>query len=161
MAHRRGAMRLLDSPTSDRGATEPVILVGLDGSPTSWDAFAWAAGEAIRTNGGLIAVYVAPAVEPGAGFGVPIDYGASLEARDGMVEQLRSEAQRRARDLGVPLRFVRELGDPVQAFARVSRSMSADLIVVGKSSKMLHRLAGSLGRRLVSRCDGPAIVVVP
>ena len=27
-------------------ATAAVIVVGLDGSPTSWDAFAWAAGEA-------------------------------------------------------------------------------------------------------------------
>jgi hypothetical protein len=39
--------------------------------------------------------------------------------------------------------------------------MRADLIVVGRSAKMLHHLAGSLGRRLVSRRDAPVIVVVP
>jgi nucleotide-binding universal stress UspA family protein len=161
MTHTRGAMRLLDSSTHDRGASEPVVVVGVDGSPTSWDAFAWAAQEVIRTGGSLVAVYVAPTVEPGAEFGAPINYGAAEEARDEMVAQLRDEVEGRARDRGVSLRFVREVGDTAHALTRVSRSVDADLIVVGKSAKILHHLAGSLGRRLVSRHDGPAIVVVP
>lgn len=160
MTHARSALRLLDSSTGARGAKH-VIVIGLDGSSTSWDAFAWAAEEITRTGGSLIAVYVAPTVEPGAEFGAPINYGAAEEARDEMVGQLKDEAERRARDLGVPLRFVRELGDAAHALTRVSSSMGADLIVVGKSSKVLHHLAGSLGRRLVARHDGPAIVVVP
>jgi hypothetical protein len=49
MTYSPGAVRLPDSSIFDRGAAEPVVIVGLDGSPTSWDAFAWAAGEAIRT----------------------------------------------------------------------------------------------------------------
>jgi hypothetical protein len=79
-----------------------------------------------------------------------------------MVEQLRVGAERRARNLGVQLRFVRELSDAAHwcTISRVSRSVDADLIVVGKSSKILHHLAGSLGRRLVSRNDAPATVVV-
>jgi hypothetical protein len=32
---------------------------------------------------------------------------------------------------------------------------------VGRSAKMLHHLAGSLGRRLVARKDAPVVVVVP
>jgi nucleotide-binding universal stress UspA family protein len=161
MTYSPGAVRLPDSSIFDRGAAEPVVIVGLDGSPTSWDAFAWAAGEAIRTHRGLIAVYAAPMVEPGAEFGMPIAYDAAEEARDEVVGQLRDEAERRARDLGVQLRFVRELGDAAHALTRVSRSVDAELIVVGRSSKILHHLAGSLGRRLVSRHDAPAIVVVP
>ena len=160
MTHAPSILRLLDSSTNAVGAKE-VIVVGLDGSPTSWDAFAWAGKEATRSGGRLIAVYVAPTVEPGAEFGAPINYAAAEEARDEMVAELKNEAERRARDLGVPLHFVRELGDAVQALTRVSRSMDADLIVVGKSSKILHHLAGSLGRRLVARHDVPAIVVVP
>ena len=160
MTHAPSTLRLLDSSSTARGAKQ-VIVVGLDGSPTSWDAFAWAAEEVTRTGGRLIAVYVAPTVEPGAEFGAPINYGAAEEARDEMVAQLKDQAERRARDLGVPLRFVREIGDTAHALTRVSRSVDADLIVVGKSSKILHHLAGSLGRRLVSRHDAPAIVVVP
>jgi nucleotide-binding universal stress UspA family protein len=160
MTHAPSALRLLDSSTTARGA-EQVIVVGLDGSPTSWDAYAWAAEEVTRTGGRLIGVYVAPAVEAGAEFGAPINYAAAEEARDDMVGQLKAEAERRARDLGVKLRFVRQRGDAARALTRVSRSVDADLIVVGKSSKILHHLAGSLGRRLVSRHDAPAIVVVP
>jgi hypothetical protein len=53
--------------------SQPVIVVGLDGSPTSWDAFAWAAGEAARGNGTLTAVYATPWVELVAPFGAPFD----------------------------------------------------------------------------------------
>jgi nucleotide-binding universal stress UspA family protein len=60
-----------DSPVT----TAPVIVVGLDGSSTSWDAFSWAAGEATRSKGNLVAVYVTPAVEPVAVFGESLGYG--------------------------------------------------------------------------------------
>ena len=160
MTRARGALHLLDSSATGP-SLQPVIVVGLDGSPTSWDAFDWSARETMRVQGRLIAAYVAPTVEPGAEFGAPINYGAAEEARDEMVRQLKEEAERRAGDLGVPLQFVREQGDTAGALTRLSRSVDADLIVVGKSSKILHHLAGSLGRRLVSRHDAPAIVVVP
>jgi len=39
--------------------------------------------------------------------------------------------------------------------------MLADLVVVGRSAKMRHHRAGSLGRRLVGRKDAPVVVVVP
>ena len=41
------------------------------------------------------------------------------------------------------------------------RSEQADLMVVGRSAKMLHRLAGSVSRRLVLTHGSPVIVVVP
>jgi nucleotide-binding universal stress UspA family protein len=156
MTDRRG--HLVDLSRNDLSATKSVIVVGLDGSPKSWNAFAWAAGEAARTDGRLIVAFVAPVVEPGVEFGMA---GPSLEAREEMIEQLRVEAEKRARDLRTPMTFVTELGDAAGALMRLSRSERADLIVVGKSCKVLHHLAGSLGRRLVSRHDGPAIVVVP
>jgi nucleotide-binding universal stress UspA family protein len=161
MTNTRGALRLLDAPTTTTGPTASVTVVGVDGSPTSWDAFTWAAGEATRTHGRLIAVYVAPAVEPGAEFGAPIDFGAAELARDEIVAALKAEVENRARTFDIQVGFARETGDPATALTRFSQSVEADLIVVGKSSKMFHRLAGSLGRRLVSRHDSPAIVVVP
>jgi nucleotide-binding universal stress UspA family protein len=138
-----------------------VIVVGLDGSPTSWDAFSWAAGEAVRARGRLIAVYVTPAVEPGVAAGVPYDYAAAEQARRDVAGELREEAEHRAHDLGVPLSFVRERGDIAHSLCSVAHSMGADLVVVGRSAKVLHHVAGSLGRRLVSRHDAPVIVVVP
>jgi nucleotide-binding universal stress UspA family protein len=143
------------------GGTAPVLVVGLDGSPTSWDAFSWAAGEATRSNGRLVAVYVTPAVEPVATFGESSGYAAVEQARDEVAEHLKEEATQRAHHLGVDLRFVWERGDAAVAINRIAQSVGADLIVVGRSAKVLHHLAGSLGRRLLSRHDAPVIVVVP
>jgi hypothetical protein len=47
------------------------------------------------------------------------------------------------------------------ALTSVASAMHADLVVVGRSAKMRHRRAGSLGRRLVGRKDAPVVVVVP
>ena len=78
-----------------------------------------------------------------------------------MAGQLKDEAARRPHDLGVAVGFVWELGDVAHAPTSVARSVDADLVVVGRSAKMLHHLAGSLGRRLVSRHDARVVVVVP
>jgi len=59
-----------------------VIVVGLDGSPTSWDAFAWAAGVAARGNGRLVAVHVMPFTEPAAVFGTQAVGGHSTYPAD-------------------------------------------------------------------------------
>jgi nucleotide-binding universal stress UspA family protein len=155
------ASRSQHPSVSARRATAPVIVVGLDGSPTSWDAFSWAAGEATRSNGSLVAVYITPMVNPVALYGEVSGYAAVEQARDEVAAELKEEAEGRARDLGVRLRFVRERGDPAPAIVRFAKSVRADLIVVGRSAKMLHHLAGSLGRRLVTRNDAPVIVVVP
>ena len=152
-----------DSSDPAVGATAPVIVVGLDGSPTSWDAFAWAAGEAVRANGRLLAVYVTPAIEPvtAVTVGVPLDWAAAAQARQQAAGHLKDEAEQRARDLGVPLAFITEIGDGARALTSVASAMHADLVVVGRSAKMRHHRAGSLGRRLVGRKDAPVVVVVP
>jgi DNA-binding MarR family transcriptional regulator/nucleotide-binding universal stress UspA family protein len=151
-------MRSRDCPGRVAGGTAPVIVVGLDGSPASWDAFAWATGEAARGNGRLIAVYATSAV---GAFGVPSHYAAADQALQEVARQLGGEAAQWASDAGVPLSFVREPGDVIRALTSVARSAGADLVVVGRSAKMLHHLAGSASRRLVSRHDAPVTVVVP
>lgn len=148
------------SSTGD-GRGGPVVVVGLDGSPSSWDAFAWAAGQAARCHGRLITVYAAPLIEPGAAMGAPMDYAAVEQVRTELAGQLKDEAEQQARQIDVPISFVRENGEAAHALISVARSTHADLIVVGKSAKMLHHIAGSLGRRLVSRHDSPVTVVVP
>jgi nucleotide-binding universal stress UspA family protein len=40
------------------GAATAVVLVGIDGSETSWDALSWACGEARRLRGRAVAVFV-------------------------------------------------------------------------------------------------------
>jgi nucleotide-binding universal stress UspA family protein len=147
------------SSTADRGG--PVIAVGIDGSPTSWDAFSWALGEAGRTHASIIAVYVTPIIEPTAALGPPFAYALAEQCRSDIAAELQVEAEQRVGELGVPLTFVRAYGGTVHALMDVVQSAHVDLIVVGKSSGMLHHFAGSLGRQLVSRRNAPAIVVVP
>jgi nucleotide-binding universal stress UspA family protein len=79
---------LPNSSTGAGASTAQVIVVGLDGSPTSWDAFCWATGEATRTNGRLIAVYVSPAVEGASAVGAPFDYVAAEQARTEVAAEL-------------------------------------------------------------------------
>jgi nucleotide-binding universal stress UspA family protein len=143
------------------GATTHVIVVGLDGSPTSWDAFCWAAGQAARGNGRLIAVYVTSVALPFVSNGEAFDYDAFEQECRETAGQLADEAAQWAREMGVPLSFVRESGDVIRALTSVARSAGADLVVVGRSAKILHHLAGSAARRLVSRRDAPVRVVVP
>jgi nucleotide-binding universal stress UspA family protein len=144
-------------------ARRQVIVVGVDGSAPSWDAFAWAAGEARRVNGRVIAVYVTPLIQPeeALGFTAPLGYGAAADARDQVADELRGEVSRRAAELDVEVVFVRESGDAVHVLTEVARAEHADLMAVGRSAKVLHRLAGSVSRRLVLNRDGPVLVVVP
>jgi nucleotide-binding universal stress UspA family protein len=145
----------------DRAAdpTAQVIVVGLDGSPASWDAFCWAAGQAMRARGSLIAVYVTSAVASVLPVDGYFDYAG--QAAQEVAAELKAEAEQRAAEAGVQLTFVRELGDTVHALISVARTANADLLVVGRSAKMLHHLVGSAGRRLASRQDAPVVVVVP
>jgi nucleotide-binding universal stress UspA family protein len=150
----------------DKGAPEhvgrPVLVVGVDGSTPSWDAFSWAAGEARRGNGRIVVVFATAIIEPEEALGIgPLGHAAADEARDQMAEELAGEVARRADTLGVPVSFVRGMGDATRVLTEVARSEHADLMVVGRSAKMLHRLAGSVSRRLVLNRDGPVIVVVP
>jgi nucleotide-binding universal stress UspA family protein len=153
--------RSKDGPGQSARATAQVIVVGLDGSPASWDAFSWAAGQAARGNGRLIAVYTTPITELFVPADVPFDYAAAEQGWRDTAAALADEAALRASDMGVPLSFVRESGDIIRALTSVARSAAADLVVVGRSAKVLHRLAGSVGRRLVSCPGAPVTVVVP
>jgi nucleotide-binding universal stress UspA family protein len=139
----------------------PLIVVGLDGSPSSWNALAWAAGEAGRINSSIVAVYVLPLVEPAGAFAVPFDYAGVDRARHEVADELKRQATQRAHELGVALTFVTEHGDATHALSDVARGLHANLVVVGRSAKILHHLAGSLSHRLTCRKDAPVVVVVP
>jgi nucleotide-binding universal stress UspA family protein len=92
---------------------------------------------------------------------VPLDYAGIEQARQQVADELKCEAAHRAGELGVAISFVTEYGDVTHALTEVARGLHANLVVVGRSAKALHRLAGSLSHRLTSRNDAPVVVVVP
>jgi nucleotide-binding universal stress UspA family protein len=147
--------------------TAAVVVVGLDGSETSWDAFWWACGEARRLDGRLVAVFVSSSTEASmaamasAAAGVAAgDYAVMEQAAAAQASRLRAEAQGYSDD-ALEVAFVHARGDAGRELLRVAEEAGADLIVVGRSVKPWHQVAGSLGRYLIVRHRSPVVVVVP
>jgi nucleotide-binding universal stress UspA family protein len=141
------------------------IVVGIDGSPTSMRALAYAAGQARRQHGRLVAVYVQGFSDPWAGLdpGTYVDPAAAvtatLAAGEATQTELRTEVQRVGRSCGVEIRFVVRRGETLRELAEVADQEHADAVIVGSSTRLGHRLAGSLAVRLVRRSGWPVTVV--
>lgn len=145
----------------------PVIVVGIDGSETSWDAFWWACGETRRLSGRVVAVFVGPTSAARAAASTApfcasfLALGVIEQTENEQATQLSQETCRYAADHGLQFTFVHAHGDTAQELLRVAVGARADLIVVGRSAKARHHIAGSLGRRLTRNHKAPIIVVVP
>jgi nucleotide-binding universal stress UspA family protein len=76
-------------------------------------------------------------------------------------DTLRRELERYAADQDVDLTFIHTHGSATSELLRLATAHQADQIVVGRSMKARHHLAGSLGRRLAGKREAPVVVVVP
>lgn len=135
-----------------------VLLVGVDGSPTSLRAAAYAAGMARRQGSKLVVVHVGsrPSMADLAPYAAPyID-----ESLDQVVRDLRRQVDEGSAYVGVAAEFVPVRGDPFGEICRVADEINADAVVVGASASAGHKLIGSLAVRLV-RCGKWPVTVVP
>jgi nucleotide-binding universal stress UspA family protein len=143
----------------ERGTDGPrVILVGIDGSPTSLRAAAYAAGLARRQRSRLVAVFVAEAAPPLAGW-VP---SAEVVARDAAAQvdaELRRELAPAVERLGIEVDYRSVHGDPVAELSRIADQVLADAVLVGASEQAGHRMIGSVAVRLVRMGRWPVTVV--
>jgi nucleotide-binding universal stress UspA family protein len=135
-----------------------VIVVGVDGSESSFRAGAYAAGLARRQGARLVAVWVRPQSSPADLF---VETAAALaEARQQQVERLRQMMEWGKSYYGIPsARLVTPTGDPFRELSRVAEEERADAVVVGASEHAGHRIVGSLGLRLVRAGRWPVTVV--
>jgi nucleotide-binding universal stress UspA family protein len=138
-----------------------VILVGVDGSPTSMRAGAYAAGLARRQQARLVVVYVGPvaslaAAMPSTGAAIAVSQG---EAFDATADDLRRQVEGQAQERGIAATFVARRGDPFSELRDVAGEVRADAVVVGASAKAGHRLVGSVAVRLVRAGKWPVTVV--
>lgn len=143
----------------ERGTDGPkVIVVGIDGSDSSWRAAAYAAGLARRQSSKLALVYVQPVLPAGAAMGAPV-----ADATDEVAEELMAEIRRATeRPSGThPLRweFHTLRGDPYNGMVRMADDLKADAVVVGASESAGHRIMGSVAVRLVKAGRWPVTVV--
>ncbi|MBB3677131.1 universal stress protein [Modestobacter versicolor] len=142
----------------ERGTDGPrVILVGVDGSPTSLRAAAYAAGLARRQHSRLVAVYVTGATTPMAGW-VPAAEVAAREASAAVDAELRQLTER-ADELGIEAEYRTVHGDPVAELTRIADALPADAVLVGASEQAGHRVVGSVAVRLVRVGRWPVTVV--
>src|SRR5271156_4823076 len=106
--------RVHDTSASSASA---VIVVGIDGSDTSWDALCWACGETSRLGGRTVAVFVGPTSDVASApvtasfVGGAVAYGAIQQAIFDQAEELGNQVRGYARDQGVDLTFVHTHGD--------------------------------------------------
>jgi nucleotide-binding universal stress UspA family protein len=134
-----------------------MVVVGIDGSPTSLRAGAYAAGLARRQGARLVVVHVV--CPPALAALAPAQPWPLEETLVEITEDLRRQVEAGAAHSGVGAEFVVVRGDPYAEICRTATELRADLVVVGSSASAGHRLMGSLAVRLVRAGRWPVTVV--
>jgi nucleotide-binding universal stress UspA family protein len=131
------------------------IVVGIDGSETSYRAFAMAVGLARREQGCIHACFVAhlPAAAAGGLF-APLPPVSDLY-NDDQLEHFVDDELARA---GVGGDFTRRVGEIPNELEGLTATCSADLVVVGRSTHPYLHLGG-VPRRLLAKGRYPVLVV--
>ena len=128
----------------------------MDASDTAAHALAYAIGIARRQHARLLLVHALPFTD--YRFDVTGRFRAALPVEDdtAWLDELVGEM---TADLDLEVRVVRCIGDPSARLLETARQEWSDLIVVGQSKGVLHRLAGAVGRKLQRRAPVPVMVV--
>nr|WP_203644863.1 universal stress protein [Streptomyces sp. SID14478] len=143
----------------ERGTDGPkVIVVGVDGSESSFRAASYAGGLARRQRSLLAVVYVQPVMAAGAALGVPVAETTD-EIASNLIAEIR-EATERVKDIyDVRWEFHTFRGDPFNGLVTAADELKADAVVVGASEQAGHRIVGSVAVRLVKAGRWPVTVV--
>jgi nucleotide-binding universal stress UspA family protein len=139
------------------------IVVGVDGTPTSLRALAYAAGLSRRQHAQLIAVYVRKPLRTPVALSGWVDAGivaAEAQAQKDMEDEVWTQIASDVATWGCGARVVTRNGSPLAELRKVAVQSGADTIIVGASTGLRHRLFGSLGHRLL-RCRPCPVTIVP
>ncbi|WP_030612285.1 universal stress protein [Streptomyces sclerotialus] len=143
----------------ERGTDGPkVIVVGIDGSQSSWRAAAYAAGLARRQGSKLVLVYVQPVLAAGVALGAPVA-PTTDEIAEELMAEIRASTERLQGIYDLRWEFHIVRGDPYGAMLRMADELKADAVVVGASESAGHRIMGSVAVRLVKAGRWPVTVV--
>jgi nucleotide-binding universal stress UspA family protein len=132
-------------------------VAGYDGSASSRNALAYAAGLSIRLGRPLLIVYVCSSgvyCEPLTGqvVGVPRD-------ADALERWLLSELDQVTGCVDVDVHVRTRRGSPARELAAAAEEFSADALVIGAPAHFWHRIAGSVSGWLARHARCPVIVV--
>ncbi|MBV9204704.1 MAG: universal stress protein [Actinobacteria bacterium] len=145
-----------EQPAPSLGLEHPVIA-GYDGSASSRNALAYAAGVSRRLGRPLLVVYVCSSgvyCEPLTGqvVGVPRDAEALERWLLAELDQVTGHAET---DVHVRTRR----GSPARELAAAAEEFSADALVIGAPKHIWHRVCGSVPSWLARHARCPVIVV--
>jgi nucleotide-binding universal stress UspA family protein len=137
------------------------LVVGVDGSPTSLRAAAYAAGLARRQRTRLIIVYARkrPASFVSIADTTGLAAKEAMDAQDEVEAQLREAMRTQGRLWDIDAHLIVRYGDPLSVLTEVAKEVKADAVIVGSSSSLGHRITGSLAIRLVRSGRWPVTVV--
>ena len=135
----------------------PKIVVGVDGSDSSYEALSWAAAQA-EITGSEIEIVTAWEIPNTYGWYPPYpeEYDPEADARR-MLQAIAEKAAREHPGLKVDIRVME--GHPAPALIEASRN--AQLLVVGSRGHgaFVEMLLGSVSQHCVSHCACPVVVV--
>ncbi|MGP4043558.1 universal stress protein [Streptomyces sp. 2A115] len=143
----------------ERGTDGPkVIVVGVDGSESSFRAASYAAGLARRQRALLAIVYIQPVMTAGAALGAPVAETTDQIAEE-LVREIREATEQVKGIFDVRWEFHTLRGDPYNGMVKAADQLKADAVVVGASEQAGHRFVGSVAIRLVKAGRWPVTVV--
>ena len=136
---------------------EHPVVAGYDGSPSSRNALAYAAGVSKRLGRPLLVVYVCSSgvyCEPLTGqvVGVPRDTEALERWLLAELDQVTGHAE-----VDVHVRTRR--GSPARELAATAEEFHADALVIGAPAHFWHRVMGSVSGWLARHASCPVIIV--
>ena len=158
--HERDPLRPRPQPTSPRQhpiALAHPVVAGYNGSASSRNALAYAAGMARRLGRPLLMVYVSsPGVycEPLTGQVVGL-----LRDADSLERWLLTELDQSADASGLEVHVRTRRGSPARELASIAAEFSADALVIGAPQHFWHRVVGSVPSWLARNARCPVIVV--
>ena len=143
---------------SELGSDGPTTLVvGVDGSDTSWRAVYYAFGLARRQQATVLAVFAVTA-PVALGWGGDI-VAAVAETNLQMAAELKHAIQTLAADYRVRTEFISRTGDPVSVLIQIAHEQHADALLVGASQALIHRVLPSKAIHAIRQCRCPVTVV--
>lgn len=137
------------------------VLVGLDGSPASERAMAWATARCCETGARLLAAHV---FTYSAELALDLPPTGMTSWRRHTTRELKGEWTRRAREAGVRVEIELIEHDSVAGgLVTLAARESADLVVLGAHGhgNFAERLLGSTTYRIAHRAPVPVVIVPP
>ncbi|WP_055491135.1 universal stress protein [Streptomyces sp. TP-A0356] len=143
----------------DRDAPRPRVVVGVDGSPSSYAALRWAVRQACLVGGTVdaVAAWELPGMFGWSGPAVDADVDEEA-ARQGLAQELTEVL---GTEPAAPVRPLVVRGNPVDVLLRASEGAEA-LVVGGRGRGGFARaLLGSVSHHVALHANCPVVIVRP